>query len=265
MVVTIVERQTARHEYANAIKWANTAMLFLLAAGLAVLTVVLSPPAGEDASFIVKFLWLTGSSADGKFASRFPPLSWLPLVLYGLVYGRLTLQFPKNTARLSAILAVFFGLCFIAVRLPGGWGNLTPVKPSWFRKGAKEFLWTDKYPPDLPYIFLFTGINHFFITLFQVLPASIPTNQVILDIGTSPFIFYFVHMWTLMIIGAVLNALGWTWTVEQLGQGYSRNGVGNGLVYWCIYFGVVMWMWFVCRRYGRLKAKKSADSLWRYF
>lgn len=174
-------------------------------------------------------------------------------------------------------MCIIFFLLFLAVRLPGTWGNLTPVKSSWFRKGVKEFFWTNKYCPDLAFITLFTSINHLFITIFAVLPRDFPsikvpgssfkinTNQVLLDIGCSPFMFYFVHMYTLMLVGVLLRSLGWVWAPEVLGPGYTSSGLGNGWLYWLVYAMLVAWMWFVCRSYGTFKSSKHMESPWRYF
>ena len=199
------------------------------------------------------------------------------MVLYGVMFGRLTQSFPRRTAALSFSLFIILLALFFAVRIPGRWGNLTPVGPHWYRRGAKEFFWTNKYCPDLAFLTLFGAINHLFITIFSLLPAQFPglslpgtqkrlnTNQVLMDIGTSPFAFYFIHMWSLLAIGATLGALGLVWQPEDLGRGYQRPGVGNGWIFWAIYLVFVMYMWAVCRAYGTFKRSKSADSVWRYF
>ncbi|ORY78572.1 hypothetical protein BCR37DRAFT_382220 [Protomyces lactucae-debilis] len=262
-------------------RWVSHALTFSLLV-LAVLgactTIWVAPAPGQKASSAVKILWMTGPSDNGYLLSRFPPLSWLPLVLYGAFFARVSKLLPaRRTASFSFILAMAMLLLFLAVRVPGSWGNLTPVKPSWFRKGVREFLWTDKYPPDLPYITLFSAIIHLFITSFSLLPGDFPgqvtvagrtiagTNQVLLDIGTSPFVFYFVHMYSLKLMGVVLQALNLTKTPEELGPGYTGPGIGNGWGFWALYLVLVAWMWFVCRWYGRFKASKSVDSPWRYF
>ncbi|CCG83050.1 Predicted protein [Taphrina deformans PYCC 5710] len=251
-----------------------TAAIGILSVALACLTIVLSQ---FPDSVLVQILWLTGGDETTFYLSRFPPLSWLPVVMYGVFYGRLTQKFPRRTASMSFCLCIILFLSFLAVRLPGSWGNLTPVKSSWFRKGVKEFFWTNKYCPDLAYIALFTSINHLFITIFALLPRDFPgisiprtsfkldTNRVLLDIGTSPFAFYFVHMYTLAGIGAFLNAVHWVWSPEQLGPGYVKSGLGNGWLYWMVYALVIGWMWFVCRNYGRFKSSQAVESVWRYF
>lgn len=253
---------------------AVTAGLALFAIFTACLTVFLSQ--FKDVA-VVQFLWLSNTDANTWFISRFPPFSWLPLVIYGIFYGRLTLVFPRRTAPLSFSLGIVFFILFLAVRVPGRWGNLTPVKPSWFRKGIREFFWTNKYCPDLAFITLFTAINHLFITIFAILPERFPacaipktkitfnTNRVLLDIGTSPFAFYFIHMYTLIAIGLFLRSVGWVWSPEKLGAGYTAPGLGNGWCYWLVYALLVGWMWFVCGAYGRFKSSKPTESVWRYF
>ena len=254
-----------------------TAGFGVLAVLTACLTIALAPRIGERAHPAVEILWLSGGQPGDWYTSRFPPLSWLPMVIYGIFFGRLLQDHPRRTAPLSFVMAIIFFLLFLAVRIPGKWGNLSPVKPSWFRHGVKEFLWTNKYCPDLAFITLFSGINHLFITIFALLPGSFPgvpilrtdkklnTNQVLQDIGTSPFAYYFIHIWSLLLIGQLLGALGWVWLPEELGPGYERPGLGNGWLFWLVYFVFIMYMWTVCRFYGRLKSTKSPDSPWRYF
>lgn len=241
---------------------------------LACLTIFL---AGYRQAPTVQIFWLTGGSNQSWYYSRFPPLSWLPLAIYGIFYARLNQRYSKRTAVLSFCLAVVCFLFFLAVRIPGAWGNLTPVSAHWFRKGAKEFFWTNKYCPDLAYITLFTCINHLFITIFSILPREFPgvkipginfklsSNQILLDIGTSPFAFYFVHMYSLMFIGILLSSLGLTYKKEELGPGYANDGTGNGWVFWIIYFLFISYMWTFCRAYGQFKASKPVESAWRYF
>lgn len=251
-----------------------TACTGLLSVLLAVLTIILARFRDSE---IVQILWLSGGTDVSWYVSRFPPLSWLPLVIYGIFYGRLTQKFPRRTAVLSLSLSGIFFLLFLAIRLPGKWGNFTPVDPSWFRLGFKEFFWTNKYCPDLAFITLFTSINHLFIAIFAVLPTEFPgvklprtnikinSNQVLLDIGTSPFAFYFIHMYSLLILGAILRALGWVYPKKRLGAGYTNDGLGNGWIYWCTYLVFVGYIWAVCRAYGRFKSSKPVESTWRYF
>lgn len=153
-----------------------TALVAALAVGGVALTCALVP---EDRTATppawARILWLGG---DWKLiGSRFPPLAWLPHVLYGVAYGRLSMRLGTSATRqaaLSLVLGVAMLLVFLAVRLPAGFGNITPVAAAWYRRGAKEFLWTAKYPPDGAYSALFLGLNHLLIALFAVLPYPFP-------------------------------------------------------------------------------------------
>lgn len=253
---------------------AITASVGILAGLLACLTIFLADYKNSEA---VQIFWLSGGDEISWYMSRFPPLSWLPLAIYGIFYGRLNQKFSRWTAPLSLLMAGIFFLLFLAVRIPGKWGNLTPVSSNWFRSGVKEFFWTNKYCPDLAYITLFTCIDHLFISIFAMLPKEFPglrlpgtsiklnTNQVLLDIGTSPFAFYFAHFYSLIAISITLRSLGLFYPKEKLGPGYSSDGLGNGWAYWCIYLLFAIYMWLVCRAYGRFKSSKPVESAWRYF
>ena len=235
-----------------------------------------TPPAWSQ------ILWLGG---EYKFlGSRFPPMAWLPHVLYGVGYGRLSMRLGKSNARqagLSIVLGLVMLLVFLGVRLNAGFGNLTPVKPEWFRRGAKEFLWTSKYPPDAAYSALFIGLNHLLIALFAIFPYPFPgspaigkgegkkttlnTSSPLLAFGSSAFFFYFVHIYLFLIASVVLSYAGALHDPKDLPEGYVRPGVGNGWLYWIIYFALLTPVYLACRWYSGFKQSKAADSVWRYF
>ncbi|BFZ56062.1 hypothetical protein PYCC9005_003104 [Savitreella phatthalungensis] len=219
-----------------------------------------------------RILYLTGQWSF--MSSRFPPLAWLPHVLYGVAYGRVSRQVGRSADRqaaLSLVLGIVMLAAFAGVRINGGFGNLTPVKPSWFRKGVKEFLWTSKYPPDVAYSLLFLGLNHLLIALFALLPFPFPlpgifnTSAVLLDFGTSPFFFYFLHVNTFIIFGLVLAALGLTKSPADLPDGYTRAGIGNGPIYWLVFALLMLPIWRLCRWYAALKRSSHPDSFLRFF
>ncbi|KAJ2976147.1 hypothetical protein NQ176_g5114 [Zarea fungicola] len=131
------------------------------------------------------------------------------------------------------------------------------------------FFYVIKYPPDVAFWALTLGVNFFLLAGFREISVAFATKwlAILLDFGTTALFFYIVHLPVLFLVGTGVAALFGHETGHTLPGGpmLTDRGIDNIFGYFATLVLCLLIMWPLCRLYGRFKATKPSDSLWRFF
>ena len=198
----------------------------------------------------------------------YPIVPWLGIMLLGFGFGR---AFELDAARrkrlllLSGSIALFL---FVLLRFFNGYGDSKPWSPqSTPVFSALSFLNVTKYPPSLLYTCMTLSVMFFILAL-----AEGRDNRVIrffITYGRVPMFFYLLHWYFVHASMYVMLLLqGVTWQQMPLGMmqfGRPEQGVGLELPYVYLYWaGLIVFMYPLCRWYGRYKAANRHNKWLSY-
>jgi uncharacterized membrane protein len=138
----------------------------------------------------------------GAFRSLYPVIPWIAVVVLGFVVGRDAIGRARPERWWSA-LAVISLVAFLAIRLPGGYGNAYTYSSI----ASLEFWSFAKYPPDLAFLsWSFACVFASLAILSKLVGDRTPLLLKPLEVfGRVPFFFYIVHFYVLGIAAAVLR------------------------------------------------------------
>lgn len=224
-------------------------------------------------------IWFWPTQAPGLM-SAFPPLAWVSFAIVGVLYGRIMTTTPRSSLKLVryAGASLAFAAIFVLTRLLHI-GNLsegclkTPdarahPKRNQYLVSVQAFLYIVKYPPDVAFWAFTLSANFALLAGLRSVPVSFAKKwmAMLLDFGTAALFFYVVHMGVVFGIGSAVVALfGW-----ETGHGLPTDpkgakGIDNMFAFFGTWTLCMLLMWPLCRWYGRFKATKPLDSLWRFF
>jgi len=190
----------------------------------------------------------------------FPLIPMIGVMAAGYAFGSLT-TLPR--ARRDRVLRqVGLGLitAFLVLRLTNAYGDPTPwsgQSTAWYT--VLSVLNTEKYPMSLLYLLMTLGPA---IALLPVLDRMRgPVGRVLLVFGRVPFFYYTLH---LLLIHTVAAVLSWTrygevipWLVRNPGGAELPAGYGyNLVVVWLVTAAVVAILYFPCRWFAGVKARR---------
>jgi uncharacterized membrane protein len=284
------ERQAER---AAAISWhAHNVVLVVLAGVTIWWNIWLSPTHGHcqigtpepiktemvpENSFLRIWFW---TMMSGRIFSGFPPMAWLSFAILGLLYGRLMLVRTAEPQRLhweTLLASLAFLLLFVATRL-FRFGNLSEnclgmpehlahpdLNP--YLASVPSFFYLIKYPPDVAFFAYTMSLNLALLALFGALPLRITKRcTVLLAYGTSALFFYLVHQVLIFALGAALvNIFGHPTGGHDPVLGHEEKGIDSVWVYFGFVAFVLAVLYPLCKWYSGFKARKSVDSIWRFF
>jgi uncharacterized membrane protein len=179
----------------------------------------------------------------GAFRSLYPLIPWAAIPVLGFVAGRHAYD-RDRPAPLWLALSGASAVLFLAVRLPGGYGNAYPHGGI----GQLDFWSFAKYPPDLAFLtFSFAVIFAALAGLWAVTRGGLPAwLRPFVVYGRVPFFFYVVHFYVLGLTMAVLR---------------TRMGLGGTILVWLALLVVMLWP---CAWYHR-KKRDRPNLVTRYF
>lgn len=187
---------------------------------------------------------------------------------------------------LEASISLIFALAFFATRYLQ-FGNLsTNCLPKGSTKdtnqyfgSVKAFFYVVKYPPSPSFAFFSLAINFGLLVLFEMsadalLVSERLVNKVrsssnpLLVFGRQSLFFYATHIMLIQLISIPIQT---TPLVHKLSNkkwhkppGEVDYGIDLGPAYFLIWASVLLILYPICQAYGRFKARKSAESVWRF-
>ena len=149
----------------------------------------------------------------------YPLLPWLPVMLFGFLFGRRLVAGAVAPLRLAGV-GVALIVAFVALRAIDGFGNMALHRRSdaWL-----EWLHCSKYPPSMTFLAMELGIAFLVLavaTRAESLLARTAAWNPLLVLGQVPLFFYLLH---LPAIGALVH-IGWLPAADEGGAGASWLG-----------------------------------------
>lgn len=215
-----------------------------------------------------------------RVVSVFPPLAWLSFAVLGLLYARVYLARPwsHRTILLAHTLAALSFLLFFVLTRVLRFGNLsedclhTPqhaLHPNRnpYLVSVQSFLYIVKYPPDVAFWSFTLSGTFLLLALFAGLPARVAGKlSLLLDFGRAALFFYVAHLMVVFVVGGVVvKWFGHDVGIPSANDPEETRGVDSVVAYLFVWACCMGGMWPVVRWYGRFKATKAADSIWRFF
>ena len=173
----------------------------------------------------------------------YPVIPWLGVTGLGLIYGRLLRGRADNAVRAALWAGIGSLVVFVVIRAAGGFGNLNIVPAGWM-----GFLNVVKYPPSLAFLSVTLGINLLLMASWGWTGRHLRSpHHPLVIFGRTALFFYLIHLWVYGFLGLLSGG------VPSLVTMYA---------FWLL--GLVI-LYPLCYWYGRFKARRPGDSLWRFF
>ena len=194
--------------------------------GAAVLSVCMIPPMAEAATlFPLWKLFLFVPSHTNAVNVLYPFVPWLAPAGIGIILGRIVHKQPGKTMVIAAGAGAALVIAHFALA----------------HLGFANFL---KYPPTPSFLTIMLGIDLLLIAVFVVVPAN-PLTAALEVFGRSALFFYLLHLYVFALIGLFL-----------------RHGASLPVMYAVWAVGLIA-MYPMVAAYGRFKASKPVESVWR--
>ncbi len=191
---------------------------------------------------LVRLMMLPGLS--DLWMVTYPVVPWLGLAGAGILFGRLVGRDPRRAYGWALGTGGLALLLFAALRAAGGFGNLHPPAG----EGWIAFLNVTKYPPSLVFVLLTLGIDLVLLAALRGREAALGRwGRPLVVFGRTPLFFYLAHIYLFLLAGLLV-----------------REGTGYAGLYAAWLTGLLV-LYPLCGWYGGFKARRPADSLWRFF
>ena len=182
---------------------------------------------------------------------KYPLIPWVGVMFLGYALGELYKTGAVLRRRCLSAAGAACVLLFLVLRSLSVYGDPSPfVSSGPTLASLYSFLGVEKYPPSLLYLLATLGPAFLVLPLLERL--CLGEGHPLLVFGRTPLFFYVVHLYLIILSGAVamvaLNALG-------VLRGYLDSvpfsfGLGTTYVVWLLTLAA---LYPVCARYRRLK------------
>jgi uncharacterized membrane protein len=240
-------------------------VIFVLGAGMIVghnLLDSLTPASFGSLRVLWRMLHVAGAlgAAPGKGWGVFivyPLIPWIGVMALGYCFGSLLTEERLRIdsaarQRLFLRMGIVLVATFLLIRAVNGYGDLHPwTVQSSFALTVMSYLNVAKYPPSLDYLLATLGLSS--IALAGCERWRGRSADFALVYGRVPLFFYVLHLLLLhhiMLSIYRMDAGMWP-SYDSFKSGWG--GLGQTYVAW---FCVVVILYFPCRWYGRLKARR---------
>jgi len=196
----------------------------------------------------------------------FPVLAWFGIMCLGYAFGAVVTTPCGARRRTSLGLAAFSLISFTLLRVLHGYGDTYRFQHlAASSRSAMSFFQVQKYPPSLQYVLVTFGVLLILYALFDAVVQGnrLPRTRAFTEVfGRVPFFFYVLHIY-LIHTAALLATMAvhgdwrfWIGPGSTWGDG-PPAGYGYGLpVVYCIWVIVVLALYFPCRWFSHLKARR---------
>lgn len=171
----------------------------------------------------------------------YPLIPWLGVAMIGYAFG-VWVKKDETQARMSA-LWIGLGLVgiFFLIRLIGTFGNTHPYESGdWM-----AFMNVTKYPPSLAYLSWTMGLNFLLLFVFSQINDRLGPRSPLTVFGQTALFFYIVHLYVYALMGSAFPM-----------------GTNFGIMYGLWLLGL-LFLYPICRWYGKFKRGTKPESFWR--
>ena len=222
---------------------ARSAAVLAVSATALVAGAWMTPPVGEFSTlFPVPVLLAFVPSHNGLVNVVYPWVPWLAPAGLGIVLARAVARRPGRTAGIAGALGVALLACFAVMRAAA----LPLAEPHAALPGFIGFMSLTKYPPSPAFLAATLGLDLLLLVAFVATSRAAVLSP--LDVfGRAPLFFYLLHLWVLGIAS------------------FAFPGGTSFPVMYLAWVGLLVVTYPACSWYGRFKASRPVDSLWRLF
>jgi uncharacterized membrane protein len=220
----------------------------------------------DGPSWLLRILYFGGAVEIGNSG---PPLlilyvlvPWVGLMFAGYAFGRITERPPEARRRIYLWLGVVLTGLFVLLRLIGIYGDPRP----WDRHTLFSFLNATKYPASLEYLCM--TIGPMFVVWAFAEGWTGRLAKVIGMFGRVPMFYYLLHIPLIHLAACVVSLVReghvdpWLFTNHPLDPGPVPSGYMWSLpLLYLVYAVCLVVLYFACRWYADLKAKKRSRLL----
>lgn len=194
-------------------------------------------------SLWLQVLLIPGNTAD--LSILYPPIPWLGLTLFGVVFGRWLLADRARTYRRAAVIGGAFIASFFVVRALDGFGNIRSVEgANWI-----AFFNVVKYPPSLVFLLITLGVDLLLLALCVPVERFVARwGKPLLVFGANPLFFYLAHLYLYAVLGRL----------------FFPRGASLPVLYAMWLTGLLI-LYPLCWAFGRFKRRQPLPSIWRFF
>jgi uncharacterized membrane protein len=195
------------------------------------------------------------------FGVLYPLIPWPGVMMLGYCLGSLyRVEYPAAKRRQQLIVA---GLVCIVLFVVVRWSNVYGDPSLWSPQRSPaitivSFFNTSKYPPSL--LFLLMTLGPALVVLSLLEKAKGGWTNIVSVYGKVPFFYFFVHFFVIHFVCMILFFLnGHTMAQANTGMLFFRPadfGYSLGVVY-LIWIALVLFMYPLCKAYGKYKARHS--------
>lgn len=216
----------------------SIAVLAVSALALAA-SVMMQPPITAAATIFPvwqRLLFVPGHSNFIEVVYSFVP--WLTPAGLGIVLARIAYKKPGRTMLLGVAGGVVLLIMFVVMRSASQGDPHLPLP------GFIGFMSVTKYPPSPAFFSATLGIDLLLLAMFAA-TAAMRWLTPLEAFGRSPLFFYLLHLYVFGIASFAFP-----------------NGTSFPVMY-AVWAVAIVAMYPACRWYGRFKASKPAESVWR--
>jgi uncharacterized membrane protein len=188
----------------------------------------------------------------------YPLIPWIGVMAVGYGLGPVAQLEPVRRRRLFVQLGLALTAGFIVLRAVNRYGDPAPwsTQPSLVYT-VLAFLNTSKYPPSLLYLLMTLGPALVLLGLFDRAPG--PIARFFITFGRVPFFFYILHFYLIHLLALAAAALTGFDVRQFLTMPFlfpPEYGFSLGVAY-LVWLGVVLALYWPCRWFAALKARRS--------
>ena len=196
----------------------------------------------------------------------FPVLAWFGILCLGYAFGPLLTRPYATRRRFALSMSGALLLVFAVLRVFHGYGDSYQFEHlGRLSQTAMSFFQVQKYPPSLQYVLATFGVLLLLYAFFDAAVEAdwVPRVRAFVEVyGRVPFLFYVLHIYVIHSA-----ALVWTYAVHGDWRYWigPQNNWGDGLpagwgfglpVVYAVWLGVVLALYFPCRWFSQLKARR---------
>lgn len=203
----------------------------------------------------------------------YPVLAWIGVIAVGYCFASVFTWSAERRVRTLKVAGVLMIVAFVALRTINVYGNPQPwVEGKTALQTAFSFMNVQKYPPSLDFLLATLAPCLLILAFADQRPLASTAARWFMTFGRVPM-FFFLIQWPFVHLMGFLTAI----TLGQPLTGFRANLVdyvfGNpppatwgGPMWWVyvVWIGGALLLYFPCRWYARLRARRRDLTVLRY-